>query len=191
MHAPRTFPGLETPRLLIRHFVESDLPSLLAYRNDPESIKFQKWESMTEDLARIFIKEMRDASPGIPGYWFQFAIQHKESGAHIGDCALHTRGDDARLGEVGYTIASEYRGCGYASEAVAAILDYAFHVLRMHRITAVVDILNERSIALLERLGFRREGHFLSCAWFRDDWCDEYSYAMLQDEWDERTRRDA
>lgn len=183
MNSPRTFAGLETPRLFIRHFVESDLPSLLAYRNDPETVKYQKWDSMTEDLARIFINEMRNASPGIPGYWFQFAIALREDGAHIGDCALHTHGNDARLGEVGYTLAPEYRGRGYAMEAVTALLTYSFRVLRMHRITATVDVLNVRSIKLLERLGFRREAHYLSCAWFRGEWSDEYLYAMLADEW--------
>jgi RimJ/RimL family protein N-acetyltransferase len=183
MSPQHRFSGLETPRLRIRHFANDDLPTLMAYRNDAESIKFQKWDSMTEDFARIFIDEMKDASPGLPGYWFQFALELKATHTHIGDCALHTHGADARLGEIGYTIAPAYRGQGYATEAVVAVLDYAFRVLRMHRLSATVDVLNVRSIALLEWIGFRREGHLVSCAWFRDGWCDEFIYAMLCEEW--------
>lgn len=177
------FSGLETARLRLRHFGDGDLASLLAYRNDPDVARFQSWDSMTEDFGRIFIKEMRESQPGVPGYWFQFAIELRASGDHIGDCALHTRGDDPRLGEIGYTVATPFQGQGYAREAVSAMLDYAFGVLRMHRVTAYVDTENARSIALLERLRFRREGHFVQCAWFDDGWCDEYNYAMLCEEW--------
>jgi RimJ/RimL family protein N-acetyltransferase len=138
---------------------------------------------MSEDLARVLITEMQAGQPGVPGYWFQFALELKATWAHIGDCALHTRGDDARLGEIGYTIAQDYQRKGYAVEAVNSVLDYAFRVLRMHRISATVDTRNVRSIALLERLSFRREAHMRQCAWFHNEWCDEYLYAILREEW--------
>lgn len=178
---PFTF--MDTERLRLRHFRDEDLPSLLAYRNDPSVILYQSWDSMTEDLGRIFIAEMKESHPGMPGYWFQFAIEERATGAHVGDCALHTRGDDARLGEIGYTLAPVHQGKGFAREAVASVLDYAFRVLSMHRITASVDVENVRSIALLEALHFRREGHFRECGWFHGRWCDEYVYALLHDEW--------
>lgn len=177
------FSGLETPRLRLRHFREQDLPSLLRYRNDPDVARFQSWDSMTEDFGRLFIAEMSESHPGVPGYWFQFAIELRATGQHIGDCALHTHGEDARLGEIGYTLDPAFQGKGYAREAAAAMLDYAFTVQHMHRITASVDVQNDRSIALLEWLGMRREGHFLQCAWFSGHWCDEYLYAMLSGEW--------
>ncbi len=47
----------------------------------------------------------------------------------------------------------------------------------------MVDCLNDRSVALLERLGFRREGHFLQNVWFKGAWGDEYLYAILREEW--------
>lgn len=177
------FSGLETPRLRLRHFREQDLPTLLAYRNDPDVARYQSWESMTEDFGHIFISEMSESHPGMPGYWFQFAIELRATGAHIGDCALHTRGDDARLGEIGYTLAPAFQGQGLAYEATAAMLDYAFTVQHMHRISATVDVRNDRSITLLKRLGMRCEGHFLQCAWFHGEWCDEYLYAILSSEW--------
>lgn len=65
--------------------------------------------------------------------------------------------------------------------------DYAFFTLDLHRITATTDVLNTPSYTLLERLGFRREGHYLENVWFKGAWGDEYLYAMLQREW--RLRR--
>ncbi len=180
------FSGITTGRLRLRHFSQDDLTSLLAYRNDPDVARYQSWNAMTEESGRGFITEMHASRPGIPGRWFQFAIERAESGEHIGDCALHTLGADARLGEIGYTLAGPWQGHGYAQEAVGAMIGYAFGVLNMHRIMASVDTENTRSIVLLERLHFRREGHFQQCAWFNEHWCDEYLYAMLRDEWQAR-----
>ncbi len=184
--APPPFVAIETPRLRLRHFDAGDLATLVAYRNDPDVARYQSWTSFTAEAAQAFIAEMRMAQPGIAGTWFQFAIERREAsnpGLHIGDCALHTLADDARLGEIGYTLATAHQGQGYAREAVSAMLDHAFNSLHMHRITASVDTQNAPSIALLERLHFRREGHFIQCGWYNGGWCDEYLYAMLRTGW--------
>jgi RimJ/RimL family protein N-acetyltransferase len=189
MHAPVPFQPIRTPRLIVRHFRAADIPTLLAYRNDPEVARYQSWTSMSESMARLFVAEMAQTHPGVAGTWFQFAVEECASGAHIGDCALHTLADDARLGEIGYTFARAAQGKGYAREAVQAVLDYAFGALAMHRIAATVDTENAPSIRLLERLGFRREATFLQCAWFKGAWCNEHVYAMLQDEWQAQGER--
>jgi len=107
----------------------------------------------------------------------------KATGAHIGDLALHGRADDARQAEIGYTLARAAWGLGLATEAVGALLDYAFGPLGLHRITATLDIANARSAALLARLGFRREAHYRQSYWDGRAWTDEYLYALLHDEW--------
>jgi RimJ/RimL family protein N-acetyltransferase len=62
-------------------------------------------------------------------------------------------------------------------------LDYAFDDLGLHRVAAIADCRNKPSWALLERVGMRREGHFLENVWFKGGWSDEYLYAVLKDEW--------
>jgi len=57
--------------------------------------------------------------------------------------------------EVGYALGSAYRGRGYATEAVGALIDHAFRVLGVGRLVADTGRDNARSIALLERLGMR------------------------------------
>ncbi|HEY0733718.1 MAG TPA: GNAT family N-acetyltransferase [Herpetosiphonaceae bacterium] len=183
------FHSLETPRLHIRHFTPADLPTLLAYRNDPLVARYQSWESMTEAEGRAFIAEMQQHQPGEPGPGFQFAIALKTSGLHIGDCYFKVLDYDPRQAEIGYSLAREHWGQGLATEALNAILEYSFRTLDLHRIIAITDCENRSSIALLERLGMRREGHFLKSMWSKGAWSDEYQYALLGEEW--RSRHDS
>ena len=182
------FTRLETERLILRRFVDSDLAPFLAYRNDPEVARYQAWESCTEREATAMMEEMNSLQPGIPGEWFQFAIELKETAALIGDCALKVE-EDGRQAEIGFTLSCEHQGKGYASEAVSCLLDYAFGDLGLHRVVAITDRENKPSIALLERLGMRRERHFFQNTWFKGRWASEYLYAMLVDEWLRRKPR--
>lgn len=68
-------------------------------------------------------------------------------------------------------------------EAVAALLDFLFQELQLHRVVAQTDVRNVPSVRLLERLGFRREGHFIEGFYLRGEWASEYLYALLAREW--------
>jgi RimJ/RimL family protein N-acetyltransferase len=177
------FTTLETTRLRLRHFMDSDLALFMAYRNDPEVARYQGWEGISEPEARAFIQEQKEVQPGVPGQWFQIAVELKETGMLVGDCALKIEEHDERQAEIGYTLSRAYQGRGIASEAVSCVLEYAFVTLGLHRVIAITDCENVASVALLERLGLRREGHFRQNVWFKGKWGDEYLYAMLQEEW--------
>ncbi|MDQ2671277.1 MAG: GNAT family N-acetyltransferase [Actinomycetota bacterium] len=177
------FTRIESERLILRRFEDSDLIPFVAYRNDPQVARYQSWDSCDEQEAMVLIREMGAARVGVPGEWFGFAIESKEMGTLIGDCALRVDEHEPYRAEVGFTLAREYQGRGLASEAVARVLDYAFGALGLHRIIAIADCRNASSVALLERLGMRREGHFVENTWFKGRWADEYSYAVLRHEW--------
>jgi RimJ/RimL family protein N-acetyltransferase len=177
------FTRIESERLVLRRFRDSDLELFVAYRNDPEVARYQSWDSFDEREARAFIREMASGQPGVPGDWFQFAIESKEAGVLVGDCALQVDGQEPYRAEIGFTLAREHQGKGFASEAVSRLLDYAFDTLELHRIVAIADCRNEPSWTLLERVVLRQEGHFLKSVWFKGEWSDEYLYAVLKDEW--------
>lgn len=179
---PPHFQQVETARLMLRRFEPGDLATLLAYRNDPDVARYQSWETVSEREARTLIEEQQTEEPGRLLSWFQFAFALKATNQLIGDALLHV-GPDARLGEVGYTLSVAYQKQGYAQEAMRAILAYAFDTLGLHRIMAVLDCRNTPSARLLERLGMRREGHYVQNAWYKGEWCDEYEYALLRTEW--------
>lgn len=180
---------LETSRLILRRFKPDDRAAFLAYRNDPEVARYQSWESCSVVEATQFIASQQSLQPGVPGQWFQFAIELKESAALIGDCAFKLKEDDARQAEIGFTLSREYQKRGYAAEAVARVLDYAFAELRLHRVIAVTDAENRASVALMERLGLRREAHYVENIWFKGKWGDEFLYAILSNEWLEAASR--
>jgi RimJ/RimL family protein N-acetyltransferase len=176
------FSRLESERLVLRRFDDSDLAPFLAYRNDPQVARYQAWESCTEHEAIAMIEELKSLQPGTLGAWFQFAIELKETAALIGDCALKVE-QDGRQAEIGFTLAREHQGKGYAQEAVSRLLDYAFGDLGLHRVVAITDQENEPSWALLERLGMRNEGKFVRNVSFKGRWASEYLYAVLDEEW--------
>jgi RimJ/RimL family protein N-acetyltransferase len=183
------FTLLETNRLRLRHFKDADLNPFIDYRNDPEVARYQSWKGISEEEAHTFLQEQKEIQLGSPGQWFQIAISLKEADTLIGDCALKIMEHDPRQAEIGYTLSRTYQGRGMAAEAVTRLLDYIFETLRLHRVVAIADCENSSSIALLERLGLRREGHFHQNVWFKGKWADEYLYALLQEEW--RNRGDA
>lgn len=182
---------LRTARLRLRAMADEDLPAFVAYRRDPEVARYQSWDDTfsSEDAQALFAGK-RGIAIGTPGAWTQVAIEEAASGTLLGDCALHVKADDPRQAEIGFTLARGHQGKGYAAEAVAAVLEYAFGTLGLHRVTAVTDARNAAAARLLQRVGMRREGHYLQNVWFKGEWGDEFSFAILRDEWAARRREE-
>ncbi|MCX6082359.1 MAG: GNAT family N-acetyltransferase [Chloroflexi bacterium] len=182
---------LETPRLILRPFRDSDIGSFLAYRNDPNVYRYQGWKTpFLRADALEFIDKMKSVAPGTPGEWYQLAIECRDatdSGAEsmIGDVAFHITRSNPRMAYIGYSLAQSAWKHGYASEAVRKLLDYMFRVQDLHRVVADCDVDNLASINLLERLGFRREAHYIESFWMSNTgtWGSEYLFALLQREW--------
>jgi RimJ/RimL family protein N-acetyltransferase len=175
---------LETERLLLRHFCDSDLDAFISYRSDTQVARYQGWEAPYEpDIGRAFIDEMKNAIPGIPGKWFQAAVELKSSKAVLGDCAFHIMGNDKRQAFIGITLARPNWGKGYGEEACRRLLNYLFYELKLHRVVAECDVDNIASFTLLKKLGFRREAHLIENIWFKGAWASEFHYGILEREW--------
>jgi aminoglycoside 6'-N-acetyltransferase len=185
------FQPIETARLRLRRFDAADLAPFMAYRNDPDVARYQSWDGISEVEAVAFVREQQTVPVGAPGEGLQIAIERRDNGRMIGDCFFKVIEDDPRQAEIGYTLARDAQGQGFATEAVAALLAWAFPTLDLHRVIAVVDVENAASVALLERLSMRREAHFRQNIWFKGAWGDEYVYAILRDEWPSAACEDA
>ena len=174
---------LETGRLVLRRFQDSDLEAFLAYRSDQDVALYQSWTSCSRQEAEAFLARQKDLEPGTPGTWSQIALERREAPGLIGDCALKVLAEDPRQAEIGFTLARAWQGRGYGAEAVAALLDHLFGTLGFHRVFAVTDAENAAAVALLERVGLRREGHLVENVWFKGAWGSEFLYAILAREW--------
>ena len=177
------FSRLSTPRLVLRRLRESDLASFCRYRSDPRVARYQTWTEFREEDGLRFFAEQANLHPDVEGTWFQMAIELAETGEIIGDCGLHAVRDQPGQVEIGFTLATEYHGKGYATEAVLCLLDYVFGELCKHRVTAITDARNAAAARVLEKVGMRREGHFIQNVWFKGARGDEYLYALLGQEW--------
>lgn len=182
MAAVPVFERVEARRLVLRRLRETDLEALVAYRADPEVARYQSWSDYDAGRGRQLIASMHGRQPGEPG-WFQFAIALKDSDALVGDCALRVDEQDPRVGEIGFTLSRQHQGQGLGTEAVRALLGYAFGTLGLHRLVGVTDAKNTAAATVLEKVGMRREGHFLENTWFKGAWGDEFLYALLRREW--------
>jgi RimJ/RimL family protein N-acetyltransferase len=176
------FPEILTARLSLRCLVPSDAEGLFAYRSDPEVLRYQSWQPQSLDEIRSLVSSMSTQEFNTPG-WHQIGIALRNDGSLIGDCGIHILETDSRVAEIGITIAPAHQGIGYATEALNAILHLLLVRLGKHRVFASVDPDNVRSIALMERVGLRKEGHFVQSLWFKDKWVDDVIFALLASEW--------
>jgi RimJ/RimL family protein N-acetyltransferase len=81
-----------------------------------------------------------------------------------------------------------HQKCGYATEALEALLRYVFESLGKHRVSATTDAENHAATALFLRLGFRQEAHHREHLWFKGHWGSEFIFALLRSEWAARSR---
>jgi RimJ/RimL family protein N-acetyltransferase len=171
------FDSIRTDRLILRRFHARDVDAFSAYRSDPVVARYQSWDPpFTADEAISFVGSLASVHPGSPDEWFQFAIQDRATGDLIGDCGLRVDGRSPDVAELGFTLARDRQGRGFALEAVAAVLAYAADRLGVRRVVAVTDARNGPSIALLERLGMR---HMESrTVRFKGERCEEREYRL-------------
>jgi len=174
---------LLSPRLRLRRLRPDDAAAICAYRSLPEVARFQSWTSFTPDDAARLINDQSGITPNTPGTWLQLALTTLEEGTIIGDCGIHFLAEDARQVELGITLSPAYHGRGLAAEAVASVLRHVFNSLDKHRARAVTDAENHPAANLFERLGFRREAHFIEHIWYKGAWGSEFVFAMLQRDW--------
>lgn len=175
------FEIINTDRLSITTLGLQDKEVFLAYRGNPAVYQFQSWNPPSLQEVEDFIRQNLTVIPNTPNTWLQLGI-YLHNGPLIGDVGLHFLEDGAQM-EIGYTLAPEHQGQGYAFEAVKAVIAHLFRDLKKHRVTASVDPDNLRSINLLKKLGFRQEGHFKKSFLIRGEWCDDMIFAMLEEEW--------
>ncbi|WP_126650580.1 GNAT family N-acetyltransferase [Chryseobacterium aureum] len=173
---------LYTERLLLRDITLDDQQDIFNYRSDAEANQFQGWIPETlEEVERFIQRNNKEFNQ--PESWYQLLITDKETKAVIGDIGVHFIGEENVQAEFGITINTSFQGKGYASEAIKAVIDHLFNDLHKHRITASVDPDNTPSIQLMERIGLRKEGHFVKSLFWKNNWVDDVIYAVLREEW--------
>jgi RimJ/RimL family protein N-acetyltransferase len=150
-------PVLETPRLRLRGFRESDLDAQAAAMADPAVVRHLGGSPMSrEDTWRKIL-----ASPGLwallgYGYW---VVERREDGAYLGQIGFADFKRDIKpnienIPEMGWIMAPQAQGQGYATEAVLAALGWADKALGRQEVVAIISHGNAASIRVAEKGGF-------------------------------------
>ena len=178
-------PTLREPRLTLRTLTEADVADVLAVFSDPLVLRY--WDGpliTTQQDAMQYIERIH--------YGFrrrelmQWGIADAATDAVIGTCTLTHLSVTHERAEIGFALRQTRWRQGLGSEAVSAAIDFAFREMGLHRIEADVDPRNERSLRLLDRLGFRREGHLRERYYMNGERQDAVMMAVLNEEWKSR-----
>ena len=173
---------IKTQRLIIRLAESEDAESIFSYRSDLEENKYQGWFPDSVEEVREYIGNM-PRTMDVASVCFQFAIINVDEKRLIGDMGIVLTNYENMQAEIGCTLHKDYKGQGYATEALNGMVDFQFGTLDKHRIIASIDPRNSASIRLIERLGFRKEAHFERSYYLHGEWVDDIIYAKLKTEW--------
>lgn len=178
------FPVLETERLVLREITLEDASFWLRNFSDPEVVELTAFEppvdldAAKDEITQYAIRLFEQ------GAGFRWGITVRPSRELIGTLGYHgwVREGGSRA-RVGYELMREYRRRGIMTEAMRAILAYGFGSMKLNRVEVLTDPTNVRSIRLLERLGFHREGVLRENTCFRGRFIDDAIYSLLARDW--------
>lgn len=160
-----------------------DAEQMLGMYSDPEVMKFWSCPPIT-DIEGVREFTGKDVESDARGDSLNWAITLDAGSQVIGKCILFHHDRVNRRAEVGYILSREHWKKGLMTEAMAALIDYAFGELGLHRLEADTDPANSGSLRMLEKLGFRNEGLFRD-RWFVDGvWQDSEMLGLLKPDWE-------
>jgi len=146
---------IETSRLILRIPRMADAEAIFsAYAQDHEVTRYLRWRPHEErEQTREFMESRITAWDNDSEY--SWIITLRGSDSCVGMIALRV---DESKADVGYVLAKPYWGKGIMTEAVTAIVDWAYGQPTLFRVWAVCDVENIASARVLEKCGMRREG---------------------------------
>jgi ribosomal-protein-alanine N-acetyltransferase len=145
---------IETPRLILREYQLSDLPSIHAYASQPLVVQYESWGPNTLSDTEQFLQQTQFSRFNKPRVTYELGIERRADGRHIGGCELAISPDDGSLATIGYIVDPSCWQQGYATEASRALIDFAANQLNVTCIRATCDSRNAASRRVLEKSGF-------------------------------------
>lgn len=175
------FRTLATPRLRLRPLDPGDANAYLEIFTDPETLTYWSEETV-QSLADARHMVEQDIAWVEKGEALCWGIALPETDVLIGKISLYLFSRRNRRAETGYIINRDHWGRGLMSEALGAVLAYAFDELGLHRIEADVDPEHGASLALLEKFGFVGEGLFRDRWFVHEQWHDSVMLGLLKED---------
>ncbi|MUG97742.1 GNAT family N-acetyltransferase [Scytonema sp. UIC 10036] len=177
---------LSSKRLILREFIKEDWKAVFDYQTDPQYLEFYEWETRSKTEVQEFVQMFLEQQKQVPRIKFQLAIVLKSEEKVIGNCGIRKITPELPEASLGYEIASNYWGKGYATEAASTIIKFGFEELKLQRIYGWCIAENLASARVMEKVGMQFEERFTENEWFKGRWWDSLIFGISRDEW-ERT----
>ena len=178
------FIELESERLIYRKFKQEDLPIYMDWCGNLENNKYKQGEPSREADILDWFNSTVAKSDDDEYTSFHYAVELKADNNLIGEIFLFNLSDDP---EVGWDIHRNYWQQGYGTEMGKTILKFGFEILDLRRIISGCNAKNIGSFRIMEKIGMRREAHFIKAqrgnSALNHEWCDRFQYAILREEW--------
>ncbi len=173
------FPVLKSERLILRRIVEEDVYQIFRMRSDLDVMKYVgKDPAKSLEDAMDLVHKTSESLENKSGISWAITLK-EEPDQLIGIIGIWRLIREHFRGELGYSLLPEYWRKGIAGEALAEVLEYGFEKIGLHSVEAHIHPNNKASAALLERIGFTREGWFKECFYFNGVFEDTVVYSLL------------
>lgn len=176
---------LESKRLIFRKYSNEDFQIFYDMLSNLENMKYRSSEPKNIKDVQEYINWGIKCAEQKPCVNYRYAVVLKETGETIGSCELAFTDKDPA--ELAWELHRDYWRKGYGTEIGFTLLNLGFGKLGLRRIVADCNTLNQGSYKIMQKIGMRREAHYVKCyrgnSALNHQWCDKYFYAILQEEW--------
>ena len=178
---------LKSKRLNIRELELKDINNVHQLHSLPETDEFNtlgipETIQVTEKILSGWLNEQNQQ----PRNSYVFAIDLKDDKKFIGLIAINLGKEKYKTAEVWFKVHKDFWRKGYTTEALMKLLEFGFDQLQLHRIEAGCAVDNIASSKVLEKVGMTREGMKRKKLPIRGEWKDNYFYAILDEDFNNR-----
>lgn len=153
----------------------------MAVVGDDRVTRFLSFDSKTRDQQAELLGAAIDRAQHNPRTEFYLAVTTRDDDRLVGFVRLGLSG--VKAAKLGYAIAADHWGNGYATDATRTMITFGFASLGLHRITAAIGPDNAASIAVVTRHGFTHEGRLRDHVYTNGAWRDSELFSILDHEW--------
>ncbi|KFZ38038.1 hypothetical protein HR45_05880 [Shewanella mangrovi] len=170
---------ISSPRLILRTMCEADWPLFLRLNSDKHINRYIR-DVEPEPMLREKFQARCAGEDFYVDDWLSFTLEL--NGEPIGLMGLSCVDEELQQAEVGYLLAPEYHGHGYASEALKTLVNWAKVYFELHKVIGRCVAGNQASASVLEKCGFQLEGRLRHNHRIAGQWCDDLYYGLLLDD---------
>lgn len=179
---------IETDRLIIRPYIDTDFDQCFQLMQDPELFDYLDMDIMSKDEYKDLFNWLISCYtvPYDKDFKYSFNILLKETGNHIGWCGVGGVEFNHEMKEIYYLIGKNHWGNGYAKEAATALLDYAFNIMNLDELVGLCKPENYKSKNILESIGMKFKYNVSGLTDDFDYYNDEPFYSISKDDYFKR-----